>query len=344
MDKPLSRRLTFRPRRGQKKTKRQMLKGQALNLATQIDVAVARFAQPRIRVLINGFWRSGTTWVQESMAHAVHAKTIFEPLSAEEDTAREVFNQLGITEYVLQQASIPGPDLIFHPTTLAHLDASFYGKRWSRLQRFCRRSVLESARRQIIVKGVRFHFNLSRLARRYHVPIVHIRRHPCAVIASLSKVKWNWTFADVKLSRLFEASLGGVTDKVWHRADIAMRRFDDDVISRLAAYWAIVEWIAQQEVAQTESAKIAWYEDLLDDPQRSIRDLCSSCGLVASRSFDPERNSVVTYAGSRAINPATRRHAWRSQMADEDIDTIVHVVEEISPELNCDVRKHCFTF
>lgn len=310
-----------------------MLGSQAITRATQIDIAVARYARPRVRSIINGFWRSGTTWVQESMANVANAKTIFEPLSAAGDTAKDIFNQFGIVDPAIQQACIPGPDLMSHPTMLAHLDASFYGMRWDQFQRLCRRGVLESTRRRIIVKGVRLHSALSMLARRYRAPIVHVRRHPCAVISSLARVKWGWSFDDVRLPKLFEHSLAGCTAEIWHRADIAIRNFDGDTVSRLAAYWAMVELIAEREVAETASARIVWYEDLMDDPRQSIRDLCAYCGLTAKRSFDHERDSAVTSEATKSINPANRRNVWRTQLAGEDVGKIIRIINEIAPEV-----------
>ena len=32
-------------------------------------------------LLINGFWRSGTTWLQQTLVEALHAKSLFEPFS-----------------------------------------------------------------------------------------------------------------------------------------------------------------------------------------------------------------------------------------------------------------------
>jgi hypothetical protein len=32
-------------------------------------------------LLINGFWRSGTTWLQQTLVQALNAKSLFEPFS-----------------------------------------------------------------------------------------------------------------------------------------------------------------------------------------------------------------------------------------------------------------------
>ena len=36
-------------------------------------------------LLINGFWRSGTTWLQQTFVDAMDAKSLFEPFSPSAD-------------------------------------------------------------------------------------------------------------------------------------------------------------------------------------------------------------------------------------------------------------------
>lgn len=311
-----------------------MLDQRSFIRATQLDVGIARYGRPRVRAIINGFARSGTTWVLESMAKAAGAKTILEPLCPASDAAKDVLTQLGIVGHSLQHLCMPGPRFGSDPMMLAYLDQSVYGRTWSNFQRGCRSSVLASMRRQIIVKDVRFHNMLSILSRRYCAPVVHIRRHPCAVIYSLSRTNWDWTLDDLTLPRLFEVFLSGGCDEVRHRAEFAIREFDGDVLSRIAAYWAVGEWVVEQEVARTSVGKIVWYEDLIENPQRSIRELCLYCALPSKRSFDFETDSVSTSEVSKGINPAKRGDAWRSRMADADIKKIIRIAKEVAPEVS----------
>ncbi len=59
-------------------------------------------------VLVSGFWRSGTTWVQECLAESLGAKTIFEPLSPQEPRRRAFLASRFPADEDALQAFIPG--------------------------------------------------------------------------------------------------------------------------------------------------------------------------------------------------------------------------------------------
>ena len=46
-----------------------------------VDLACARLGWARPVAVVIGFWRSGTSWLQQSLAATLRAKTVFEPLS-----------------------------------------------------------------------------------------------------------------------------------------------------------------------------------------------------------------------------------------------------------------------
>ncbi len=44
-----------------------------------LDLCAAPFVDPSEAVVVTGFWRSGTTWLQQTLARLHNAKTVFEP-------------------------------------------------------------------------------------------------------------------------------------------------------------------------------------------------------------------------------------------------------------------------
>src|SRR5262245_54727605 len=50
------------------------------DLAYWIDRTLAFRCDPSETLLLSGFWRSGTTWLQEALRDVLYAKTLFEPL------------------------------------------------------------------------------------------------------------------------------------------------------------------------------------------------------------------------------------------------------------------------
>jgi hypothetical protein len=52
----------------------------SMRAARAVDLITGRLGAARPVVFVSGFWRSGTTWMQELLAKSLHAKTVFEPL------------------------------------------------------------------------------------------------------------------------------------------------------------------------------------------------------------------------------------------------------------------------
>src|ERR1700744_1192686 len=52
-----------------------------VDIALSLDRATHSLGLSKPVLFVSGFWRSGTTWLQEYLASGFHAKTIFEPLS-----------------------------------------------------------------------------------------------------------------------------------------------------------------------------------------------------------------------------------------------------------------------
>ena len=158
--------------------------------ARAIDRSLGHLGAARPRLLVSGFWRSGTTWLQESLSTALGAKTVFEPLSPMEPLRRAALLRLHPHDTEdLRQATIPGacPD---DAGFWRYLGRTCRGRVATEYLMSCRRDMAESFRRDIVVKDVRLQANLAEFHRRFGVPIVHVRRHPCAVVASLIAADW----------------------------------------------------------------------------------------------------------------------------------------------------------
>ena len=80
----------------------------AVDGARVVDWTLARLNVARPVVLVSGFWRSGTTWMQECLAEALAAKTVFEPLSPLDPRRRAMLVARGLP-YDSLQAAMPGP-------------------------------------------------------------------------------------------------------------------------------------------------------------------------------------------------------------------------------------------
>ena len=287
--------------------------------ARAIDWSLAglRLAEPV--ALVSGFWRSGTTWVQECLAESLGAKTVFEPLSPVDRGRRaQLVGQVPGGEDALQ-AFIPPPCPAEDPLWTL-LDAAFTGRHSSNFLLSCRPDVAESFKRRIVVKDVRLQFNLPGIHRRFAVPVVHVRRHPGAVVASLLAADWHWSFERVRLSDILPAPSGE-----------AVRAFDTDALSRIAAYWAVTERQVAASLEGQPWARTVTYEDIVASPSAVFADLCRWVGRaqICTAAFD--RPSASAHPGSFPPSGRNVHDRWRQSLSEAQVDRIARIVDDLHP-------------
>lgn len=267
-------------------------------------------------VVVSGFWRSGTTWLQECLAESLGAKTIFEPLSPQEPRRRAALARHFPGDEDALQAFIPGP----WPDGAAEwrgFTAACRGLHGGAFLLSCRCGVAESARTAVVVKDVRLHRILAPVHRRLGVPVVHLRRHPCAVAASLVAADWHWSFARVRLARL-----------VPEAPELAPH--DTDALSRIAAYWAHVERQAAQALAGTAWGRVVAYEDLAADPGGVVAGLCAWLGRPQRAVPDFSRPAASIHPDAFAARTAAPE-PWRATLSGAEAGRIEGIADALFP-------------
>ena len=288
-----------------------------LGASSLVDAALGLSGLARPVVLVSGFWRSGTTWLQECLVEGLEAKSIFEPLSPQEPRRRAALQDRFPDDEDALQAFIPGPLDESSPVWPA-LDAACCGLHGGSFLLSCRRSVAEAARTAIVVKDVRLHHNLTTFHHRFRVPVVHIRRHPCAVAASLISADWHWSFSRVKFSRL-DPSLHLLSD------------FDTDPLSRIAAYWAHVERRAFLALQGQVWGHLLPYENFIARPAPVFSDLCGRLGLRQRRNPNFGRPSASIHPDAFSTKTGAPA-SWRAKLSDQEISRIEGIADRVFPE------------
>lgn len=283
-------------------------------------------------LFVSGFWRSGTTWIQEHLAATLQAKTVFEPLSTAIAPWNDILKREGITNANLREALIPGVALPGSPIWV-HFDRTVSGATSCTSSTRARRSLGESLKKKTIVKDVRMQLNLSAIHLRYSIPIVHIRRHPCAVVSSLLDApsnSWKLDFSNIRLAHLFREQMGPrelVSGITINHVD-----FDDDALSRIACYWALTEKWIDDTLSGKPWARIIDYERMVSNPL-AISELCASIALQPVRSVSLDVDSSTTFKSVRGTPTRNRISAWRKRMSTKDIERVLNIVSFIHPNI-----------
>ena len=305
----------------------------SVTAARGIDAGLGIFGLSRPVLLVSGFWRSGTTWLQECLAVALGAKTVFEPLSPMEPKRRAYLSKIYPDDGEdLWQATVPGPWSV-EAGGWRYLDAACSGRLATEYLMSCRRDVAESRRRAIVVKDVRLQANLRAFNQRYHVPVVHVRRHPCAVVASLLAANWHWSFERAPLSVLLPRLGEALSEADRSR----VLRFDTDALHRIAAFWAVTERLAEEAISGQRWGALLSYEQFSADPAPVLAELCRTLGLAQHATVDFSLPSASVHPEAFAAYGAAPRERWRTMLTAQEVDRIETVVDATFPEWRRDI-------
>ena len=287
--------------------------------ALAIDRGLATLGLSRTVLVVSGFWRSGTTWVQECFAESLGAKTVFEPVSPMELRRRLMLGGAFTTEDALQ-AFVPGPDQ--DAAFWAFFEAAAHGRTGSAFSLSCRRSLWESFRTGIVLKDVRLHRNLRAVHERFDAPVVHVRRHPCAVVASLRAANWHWSFDRMSV---LDGSLP-------HGDREFLLECDADALSRLAAFWALHEREAALALQGQPWACEMTYEEMVRSPRQQIETAGRKLGLRLAPGTKMERPSASLDPKAFASVATRRTDFWTTVLTAREIARVEQIVSTIYPE------------
>jgi len=277
-------------------------------------------------IILSGFWRSGTTWIQQVIAESICAKTQFEPL---EPNALLPLHG-GASFNPTQGAYIPLTWDVFSEKDCYFLDLAFKGvsPKRSGFNYLARTSFKECFTDRVVVKFVRAQFILPVLMQRYSAQgVIHISRHPMAVIQSLMNAKWEWDFADIDLSDLYWRENELSKCPLWEELKIYHNASKEE---KIAALWALSE----REVRQSENIVFVKYEELLKEPDIGFANVLKTLGLQAQKRVDYSKDSPVTASNRVGASLDERLNSWRTNMPRDSQIKVRAVLRSLWPEVD----------
>ena len=290
-----------------------------INASYIVDRTVANFFDIE-SIILSGFWRSGTTWLQTALANAWDAKTIFEPL--EPSSLMPLYldrsNEFG--------AFIPLNTNDFSPSDWRFLDAAFKGisPRRSGFNYLCRDSVMDAVKPRVVIKFVRSQFLLAQLKIRYRpIATVHISRHPFAVLQSLKKTSWKWNFSEVRF-RDFYSNASDISEEMCWDLERLISLDDAQAELKAAAFWAITE----KHVRKVSDVNFLVYEEIIGDPEGTLRGLFQLCGLSQPSEVEFSKDSPVTEFDRIGSTVNDRLYSWKREMNKDERAVISKTMRE----------------
>jgi len=259
---------------------------------------IERDRDPRHALFLAGSARSGSTWLAEIIAEALHGRLIFEPLRRDEATAAHT---VGFGRYADPDGAEPDID--------AALSWALTGRvrsRWSdqyNTVRFPKRRV---------IKEIRANNLLPWLARHYpQTPIVYLLRHPFPSASSLVDLGW-----PTRLGQLL------AQDRFVAGPLAPFRETIDDVVGAGSPFVEFVlRWCLENIVPTTmlapHQAHVVFYEQLVERPDEEIARLArylrrfgpGTWAVTTGRIDALTRPSHTDYRGTELTTPGVGQRA-----------------------------------
>ena len=296
--------------------------------------------------IIVGSGRSGTTWVQDTVARANGYATAFEPLHPNAVPNMATFSGLylktedhclGLESFLKQlfkgQVSNTWVNYRVRPDRLAIQKSHFSHPRafyeWLRRWRKYARHYVDYRRyrgKPVLVKCIRANLMLPWLASHFNVRIAAIVRHPGAVVESKMRLGGDDWEPEVVIER-YRSQSGLMEELPGAHERLSYERLTP--AGRHALIWCIENKLLVERAAKW-GIVLTYYEDLLDDSADDMwQAVVEGLGLKhvpdrVSRCRASQQASLLT---AKSGYESGHSGGWRSRLSTAQIDEIQQILD-----------------
>jgi hypothetical protein len=301
---------------------------------------------PDDAVVVSGFWRSGTTWLQQVLCRTLGAKAILEPLRYSIREYDEILRSINLPDRspCYLDPHMPYADVLSEDSALGNYISRALTSAVSgipiRLPRFKMREqdrrkhssrILRSAQRvraacqsQVVAKFTRAHLLLPALDRAFNSPIIHIRRDPRAVVYSFERTNWDWPDALSLTDQLLTPGDG--RQALFEPWSSEIREFDQRPPHvRIAAYWALVETHVERSLP--EDTVCVSYEDLCEGHVEVLRSWLGREINERALKLESWSSPISSSDGNR-----DRINGWKQGMSSRKIQEVEGTISTIGAD------------
>jgi len=292
---------------------------------------------------ISGSGRSGTTWIQDSLASANGLRPVFEPLHPYlSDVGNEYAHRAlaadedhpALKQFLVRAAAGRGPRLwtqyrqqlrwLFPPPDefWSKRDAGRTKRHWSKFLREAPKLTRDGFRREPLIKCIRANLMLPWIARNLDCRVVLIVRHPGAVVESELRSRWNASFALERFRN--DAKLHALTGGRYR----ALLARELSSVEALTLRWLIEnQWVV--DAAAAHGVTIIHYEDLRSPHDNAWSRLCAALDVKhvpGKQTLSvPSQQSAATLRSSS--KPRSRMSRWMERLTTDQINRVRDVLE-----------------
>lgn len=294
-----------------------------------IDKLVKKYVNKTI--IVSGFWRSGTTFLQTKICASIRGKSIFEPFGPDVSN-NPIYINSGLDKSNLsrkfQNCFMPYGE--YDKTKLEFLKFlhdCFIADIKSRVVRRLRKSIFTSFTRTVVCKFVRGHLLIPFLLEQNpYMPIIHISRNPKAVIASIVRSGWGNWFNEFYLSDHLLKIEDGRINYFSKFSDLIDKYDKMDVESRICAYWCLMEKYIHDTCSDKKNFLLVQYEDLISNGFDVVKNFLTNLNHKWHENNIENFSSATTNLNRILLTSEEKRDSWSIELdsqTQKKIDNIL---------------------
>ena len=279
-------------------------------------------------LIVNGFWRSGTTFLQEIIQKTFHTEFIFEPLNEVVPISKKLFDQKGVRDDKLFR-KISMYDLNFKSNTdknwINQIKSHFGYNKWTK-SLYKRKHIGTYNNRKIVVKFVNAHFFIKDLTNMDYKTI-HLKRDLIETISSFKKTKWTSFFEKLNL---FESLPENFFKKypTEFNALITYVNSEENYLIKVALYKLITDFWVNEENLNILHIK---YEDVMTNFESVIKDISAFTGWsIRDEDFEKIKKTPSRMSQKYAISQDGIYNKSKVKLDKNEIDKIRELNAEFS--------------
>lgn len=269
-----------------------------------------------------GSGRSGTTWFASLLASPFRYRLLFEPFHPGHVPGAEM-----IADHYFWPNEMPLEVIRFIDNALNdRINSKWIAQHSNRRFNMHRWRLWPKAR---IIKIIRGNLLIPALRSLYgkKLPIIHLVRHPAAVVDSFLRVKFPWGFdlSTLSAQKVFAADYRIPLDLLIEQAI--------DPVSIITVRW-LIENLYLFTYAKELGVKTIYYEDVINNPVESITRLCAETGLEVYEDLarKAENPSATTHPRSQIRKGEKNTHSWQNNLPQESIARIEAILKSVDFE------------
>jgi len=292
-------------------------------------------------IVVNGFWRSGTTWLQDTLSAATNAKAVFEPFAP----------RAGYFCKAIPEINPPQSDPTFLNLLIPYQEHNF--GEGSHLKLIVEKALLDLlphrntqmtirpisyySRDRVVVKFVRASLCLKAIYNDWPVSIIHIYRDPRALIHTIMRIPyWREIFDELSLSKQLLQINDGRKNYFSRWENEILELDQQNLTSRLAAYWAITEKYVLDSFQDQHDHRfyIINYDEMVlggsDYFKRVLEEMKIQFNTLAleknwSKTSPTSVEKKMSTYGKRKSND--RLYSWKSELNQSDQNAIRDILK-----------------